>query len=407
MVLRFLSHAAKKFTFLLLLTMIKLYARVILLILGAFVGTGAYILAPSFLYALIGLLMILLAFNLRGFGWQNRSGITSASFGVLGLLRKVPTLYVLPIYISFLLLNLIRDVNSDVSRLYVNFFLGLFVYLLIQVAYKLNPNEAKISFLPILAMAMIAIGLVLEMLGVIDVRGLELGGEWEDLIRRPGGFLNPNMTAAIVLIWCYVAQESNLRVAVQWRIMAFISCGLLLLVTQSRAAVLAFALYMAVKVYEYGIRSTRYLLLGGILALFFYQLLNFDFIVVLYDSLLTRFDGDASSVARLMQLDKAVSLFYENPLLGYGMRGTYIKTGIGTHNEVIEWLLNFGLVGFFVGIFLFLKFYYVHSLKYLLMCLFPTLMFSHNFFETTAFQVSLAFAYCLRSEVDRGGRACY
>src|SRR3569832_1098941 len=84
----------------------------------------------------------------------------------------------------------------------------------------------------------------------------------------------------------------------------------------------------------------------------------------------------------------------------------YIVPGLpnlipGSHNEIIEWLGNFGILGFCVMLLIFFRFYYAGSLKHLCLCILPSFLFCHNFFETTALQVALACAFYLGLQASR------
>ncbi|GAB3544288.1 hypothetical protein GCM10027343_19220 [Noviherbaspirillum agri] len=220
----------------------------------------------------------------------------------------------------------------------------------------------------------------------------------EGLLLRPGGFLNPNMSAALSLIWLFCALESRGKNSYWLKSASVALCLFVVSLTQSRAAMLFLALYFLCKLYEGGIKRMRYYFIpvacAAVALLFFSESSALEDI---YNSIFQRFQGDGSSAERYHVLQSALAKFAERPLIGHGMRVMVGSFGVGTHNEVVEWLANFGIVGFFVMLMVFLRFYFVPSLKYLFLCIFPTFLFSHNFFETTAFQVALAYAFFVAS----------
>lgn len=60
--------------------------------------------------------------------------------------------------------------------------------------------------------------------------------------------------------------------------------------------------------------------------------------------------GDASAMARISHIKRAWNLFKESPFVGYGADNYRVVSGSGTysHNNFVEILVDFGLVGFFV-----------------------------------------------------------
>lgn len=234
--------------------------------------------------------------------------------------------------------------------------------------------------------------------GLIGFRDQEDGPESlsEGWLLRPGGFLNPNMSAALSLIWLFIALESKLDNC-YWLKSVCIAIGVFIAaITQSRAALLFLFIYSAYKAYEGGIKGIKYYLILIVCGLSLFMFFNQSGMLEdLYNANMVRAQGDSSSEERYLVLQGALTTFAGSPITGSGIRAMYRFFGLGTHDEIIEWLVNFGLAGFLVMLLIFFKFYYVNSFKYLCLCILPTFLFSHNFFETTAFQVALAYAFYL------------
>lgn len=365
---------------------------------GVIVGTGSYVVYPAFMYSLIGIVIIIYFYDLIDkIKQQNKASEKYKTYKQNRVLQC--DYFAILMYAGLLLINYLRENRLESTSIYFNFFSGFFVYIILIYAIKLNLNSQLTKKSPLISIFVILVGLILELQGIIDFRGINVYGEQIELIRRPGGFLNPNMSAALGLIWLYIAMESKIHLANWQKFVSLLGCVSILSITQSRGAIIFFILYIILKLYENGLKSIKYGIVGFMIfgVVYFFSDLNL-LMGVLGNSITDRFHGDGSSVERYSLAIAALDLFAQNPIFGYGMRAMYHIYGLGTHNELIEWGLNFGIMGLFVISFIFYRFYFVSSFKYLFLCILPTLLFSHNFFETTAFQVALAFAFCLRTK---------
>lgn len=352
----------------------------LLFLAGAAVGTGAYTLSSAMMYALLGIVFSLYAI------------LTMKRIFRVNIASNV----ILLLYIVFLALNYLRDLgDATVARLYLNFLLGIGTYLVLIKVFSLAPNMRQFRYLPLLSLLAIAGGIVLQLNGWISFRGDEqIGSMDEGLLLRPGGFLNPNMSAALSLIWLFSALESKADISYWQKLACVTLCIFVLSMSQSRAAWLFLSLYVIYKSWEGGARVMKYYWIPVVLLILMLPFISqMDELTEIYNAILLRFQGDGSSDERYLLLQSALGIFAENPILGRGMRSMYRFFGLATHNEVVEWLVNFGMVGFFVMCLVVARFYYIGSFKYLCLCIFPTFLFSHNFFETTAFQVALACAF--------------
>jgi O-antigen ligase len=125
--------------------------------------------------------------------------------------------------------------------------------------------------------------------------------------------------------------------------------------------------------------------------------------------LLGRITGDYSSQERLELLKHGLAAFMDAPFLGKGYRYVELTAGQSTHSELVEILANFGLAGLVaIGLASYLL-YRGGSARFLLVCVAPTFLFSHNFFETVSFQAALGLALAAdrsrgaATAVDEGG----
>ena len=109
-------------------------------------------------------------------------------------------------------------------------------------------------------------------------------------------------------------------------------------------------------------------------------------------SVTTRFTGDQSSAIRMSLLQQGWSAFTEFPIFGNGYRYLENATSYSSHNQILEVLINFGIFGFIVICIACYFLYTPLSIALCIVCIFPTLLFSHNFFDTYAFQAALGLA---------------
>jgi hypothetical protein len=217
------------------------------------------------------------------------------------------------------------------------------------------------------------------------------------------------MSAALCLIWLFVAMESKSNNSFWVKSACLTGSASIVAITQSRSAILFLCAYFICKVYEGRFRNSKYYLIAllCLFGLYEYSGLS-ELISDLYKANLVRAQGDASSQERYLLLKTAFDAFIEHPMTGLGMRAMhrFFQADTpdlipGTHNEILEWLVNFGMFGFCVMLFVYFRFYHISSLKYLCLCILPSFLFSHNFFETTALQVALAFAFCLGAQGNK------
>lgn len=354
------------------------------------VGTGLYILAPSIAYIAVVLSCIFL--------------LLSHSF------VSAPLRYVAPRMVGgYLVFNSLFLVHSlffhlDTRRNFVTLIsLGLFllVYVYSMLVFRdqtRRPLDRRVNLVAVMcisALLVLLLGQAAEMMGYLDRRALEPNDTHLSLTLRPGGFLNPNVTAAIALVFFYSSAQLDSRMSRHLTAIALVLTTMILLLSQSRAALIVLAAYLMFLSIKHG---PRFMAVAGVLLAIvaFVVLTSYELeIQQLFDATIARFGGDESSAARREIVIRGVSAFADAPLLGNGYR--YLESAIGTsaHNEVLENLVNFGIIGTVVVLTASYLLYLPISLSFLLVCVMPTFLFSHNFFETTAFQASLGFALAI------------
>jgi hypothetical protein len=219
------------------------------------------------------------------------------------------------------------------------------------------------------------------------------------LSRRPGGFFNPNMTAAIALIFLFIANESqSARRQERAATASVVLATLVILLSQSRIGMIVLFAY------AFFWRSPRALIVcvslvvAGIGLAF---LIDANGVGRLLAKIAHR--GDQSSSLRLELIVHGLNAFLDAPLFGKGYRYLQLTIGQSAHNEIVECLANFGLVGTAVIGLAWYLLYWGASWRFLLVCVAPTFMFSHNFFETVSFQTALGLAFAV--DASRGAAA--
>lgn len=293
-----------------------------------------------------------------------------------------------------------------VNLISLGMFLLVYTYgtllLLDQRAGKSDYVGTFIALISIAALTILLLGQAAEVLGYLDRRELGFDDQDVSLMHRPGGFLNPNTTSAIALVFLFSVETLSRNKRAYLVVLALALTTVIVFLSQSRAAIIvliAYLLFLTLKkgLVSFVVASTSLIILFWIAGAV-YQL---D-IVELFEATVSRFGGDTSSEERYYVLNYGLSAFADAPTLGNGYR--FLESAIGTsaHNEIIENLVNFGIVGAIVISMALYFLYWPASALLLFVCVLPTFMFSHNFFETTAFQAALGLALAIDRIRNKG-----
>ena len=224
---------------------------------------------------------------------------------------------------------------------------------------------------------------------------------YDTFMMRPGGFLNPNTTAALSLIFmfsafkCLGATNRNLLL-----ILVTLSACIVFL-AQSRGSMLFLIPFVLYSLYKFNRKQSFNIYLLGTTALLLIFTLYQTGTLELMQSALSRFKGDHNSVVRLDIIVKGFHSFLESPIWGNGYLYLANTYSLSSHNQIIESLASFGLIG---TITICIAFYYLYapcSLLFCALCILPVLLFSHNFFDSYSYQAALGFALA----VDRNNHS--
>lgn len=352
-------------------------------------ASGCYGLLPGLGYGIFGMTLALL--------------LASAPF------RAAPARYVPgPMAAGALLFNaifLLSGVwhNLD-ARDYLLHLFSLPMFVLAYATLRLHlisvPLHAQADRAPPLVQLVGLVGLVLLLAGQL---AQSAGWLWfvkppvegfqASLIFRPGGFQNANMTAALALMFLWLFRlHDALRIG-RAGAAALALATVVIALTQSRAALLALTLYA---IWVFRRHPGKILLSIGVLfvAIWSSGLLEEGAVLLeLLQRFGDRFSGDDSSDERAWLLRAALAAIREAPLLGHGYGYLAGRFGFGaSHNQVIELLVGFGAIGGLALAFCGALMVLPARALFLLVCVAPTLMFSHNYFESAAFQTALGLA---------------
>ena len=364
-----------------------------LLFLGVFVffiGTGLYTLFPSSSYILIA--------GVCAYLYHDKQ------------LRKNPLKYIdlnmlrgLFLFNIFLLIQMFfsqigsQSYYNQMTAMCVMILTFTFVQLVLdkdQVAYKID--NRTFNFILLIGLFLILIGQVAQIKGYIKQINFEgADGDLIITVARPGGFLNPNVTAAIAMIFIFMMHRLSEVIGKYIFVVALPTAMTVILLTQSRTALIALLVFLVFIVTKNSLRQMVLPLLVVFVLFFFVRLTYPDVVASLIDNVLQRFEGDESSDERQDLLRYSFEAFLNSPFFGNGSTYLVGKLGVSSHNQIVEMLVSYGLFGFLVAAIVFVLIYLPCSSLLIVFCIIPILIFTHNFFDSLPYQVVLAIALAL------------
>jgi hypothetical protein len=361
---------------------------------AAYVGSAWHSLTPWIAYVVIAVVAYFLSLD-RRFFWDHKKYVDldqvvgailfNIFFWLHGLVYPVPS--------EYWLVNLVA--------------LGSFVLVAVSLRYwsdGLDPQRVlmAVSVASFAGLVLLGLAQLLEVYGYIDPKELNLSGDESSFLQRPGGFLNTNQTATIAVVFtftCYLCTHNLLRIfqsrlgyfaSIAMFAGAFVLGGTIILITQSRAGIAAF---VALCLYAIGTRAVLPIAAVAIGWLIFGGADRFDYFSSELSAVsASRFGGDTSSMERAWLAEYAFHRFFDAPWLGNGYRFLVEEAGASSHSEPLEQLANYGLLGAAVVTTCVLLMYRRAGWPVWLVCIAPQLLFTHNFFETTSYQMPLAVA---------------
>jgi O-antigen ligase len=208
---------------------------------------------------------------------------------------------------------------------------------------------------------------------------------------RPGGFLNPNESSciAIVLLHTIYTEKVNSKNYIYIITFATAICLLIVLLSQSRAAIIFLSLLLFFNI------NIRYLFIFLLSLIIFNLIYENEIIYDLFDNLVLRFYGDYSSEERGGLIFSSIESFMQSPLYGNGADYLVNKFGYASHNQLLDILSSYGIVGLIFITVSVALIYIPCSASFVFFCITPFFLFSHNFFNSISFGaimgISLAF----------------
>lgn len=352
-----------------------------------FVGTGFYTQFPSVAYIPVVSAIVLFFSNKR--------------------FLRTPQRYIEPnmlkgyaLFNAFLLVQIIFG-RLELHAYFFQFFaisLMVLTYALAKlILYRKQARELGVfkylGVVVLLGLLLLLAGQIAQITGYIKQVNFE-GSERDVLITlaRPGGFLNPNVTAAIAIILLFTLDRLSKVIGNLFLSIALPLAIAVVLMTQSRAAFIALVGFLLMVIFRYSFRQMAPLLLAVFAFVSFMSISYSDEAINLFDNAIKRFEGDASSVARQYALRFSFDAFGNSPVFGNGSTYLVSKLGVSSHNQLVEILVSYGLVGLLVLISSLLLLYFPISALMFAFCILPMFLFSHNFFDSGPYQVALGLA---------------
>jgi hypothetical protein len=350
-------------------------------------ATGAYSVLPGSGFAIFGVALLLLLFEpafrrAPGRLWTGRQILGLAVFNGVFLLFGVwhglaPRLYFLHMFtLSMFLLGFGCATLAWSEPLHT----------------QLGRGGPRV-LIGLLGLVGLLAGQLLQAMGALPAIPPPAQGFLPSLVFRPGGFQNTNMTASIglLMLWIVGPHRGRRIDAAGWT-----GLGLSLVVlglTQSRAGLLALTVYGLWIFRRHPGRIAAALLLLLCLS---WTLGAWERDGVFADLVLrlgSRFEGDKSSDERAWLLRMAFQEIQNAPFFGQG----YLildqrHGGGGSHNQFIESMVSFGIFGAAAMVLSAVLLISPASGMLVLIGILPTFFFSHNFFDSAAFQTSLGMA---------------
>lgn len=287
--------------------------------------------------------------------------------------------YIIATSIMFIVYTVSRIIILRTKNLNLHFFYGM-------------------SSIVFLTLALILAGQFAQMFGYIENINFD-GAQFDKMLTlsRPGGFLNPNESAAIALALFYTAYNLSNFVGIFIYLISIIPTVLIIFISQSRVAILSL-LIMVFFTTKFSIRRALLMLifLMTISTIFVYYLNDYssEMMDLLINSL-SRFEGDDGSDERFNVFQFGLDAFIKSPIFGNGASFSIENFGISTHSEPVEIASSYGIFGILVlGLVVWLT-YFPSSIFFKLFCFIPFFMFSHNFMESAALQSVLGLALAL------------
>lgn len=223
---------------------------------------------------------------------------------------------------------------------------------------------------------------------------------------RPGGFLNPNLSAAIALILLYVAGVHRGAMRISSLALVLGLGAVVIALTQSRAALLALTVYAVWSLRRHPVGLPVVALSLAAMA-WYAGLLDANSLVSdVVARFVARFSGDASSDERAWILREALRAMESAPWLGAGYEAFPARFGAGSHNTPLELMVSFGVVGAVPMLAAGALMLWPAGALLVVVCVLPSLLFSHNYFDSAPLQAALGIALASdRSWLRQGAEA--
>jgi len=254
-------------------------------------------------------------------------------------------------------------------------------------------NFKYLGVLLFMGLLLLLLGQIAQITGYIKQVNYE-GADRDVLVTlaRPGGFLNPNVTAAIAIVFLFTLDRLS-NIIGKWLFVIALPVAItVILLTQSRIALIALLGFLLIVLFKYSFRHMVPTLLMVVVFVFFMSIAYPDVVISLISNVMQRFEGDAGSDERQYVLRYSFDAFGDSPLFGNGSTYLVSKLGFSSHNEIAEILVSYGLLGLLIMTPSFFLLYLPSSALLIAFCILPIFLFSHNFLDSAPYQVALGLA---------------
>lgn len=220
---------------------------------------------------------------------------------------------------------------------------------------------------------------------------------------RPGGFLNPNTTAAIAVTLLFGIERLDRRSEGYWFVSLLPVTMLVVGLSQSRSVLLVLAVLFGYSLFGRSVVKIGLMFLPVVGAALLLLVSFPELTQAVFENFMDRFEGDDSSDERTLMLNRAWEAFQADPWFGMGPYFLIERFGVSSHNQLLEILAVYGLTGFVMFAAAFVLIFLPFSWVLGFVCIAPTFVFSHNFFDSISFQAVLGAALAIDrlSQSDR------
>ena len=249
--------------------------------------------------------------------------------------------------------------NNELNESYAIFFLAFAIpAFLVGILCSESQQRINIGKIILLFIPIGTITLIINMTRFLEVQYLESAG---GMSRLGAGYMAAQMFSAT---FCLLVSNNSLTKCIipkfikikYFKIMLFFMLLLqfvVILFSASRGPIIAFILTLFLQILIFGPKKEGLMLFTSFMLLFYLMIFELDVEVfgASIERISTLFISNSEDISngRSLLYERAIEMFLESPVLGQGPMGFLCNSGynIYPHNIILEWLVDYGLVGTF------------------------------------------------------------